>query len=62
MTDRDKELIRQAGLARNYDWDIPMKLAEQADTAEAKKELLDMARRLHCLDEAISDHADEDRP
>lgn len=51
MTDKDKQLIRQAKDLSYTDWDKAFDLAKEADTKEAKEVLIKIGRDKHHIEE-----------
>ena len=55
MTKNDEQLIKNANHLYCVDWYLADKMAEKADTVEAKTELQNIAKRLYHKEEYLSD-------
>ena len=55
MTERDRDLIREAKDLPSMDWDIVWGMVKQADSYQAREILKSMARNLYHSDEYYSD-------
>lgn len=55
MTENDKQLIKNANHLYCVDWYLADKMAEKADTVEAKTELQNIAKRLYHKEEYLED-------
>lgn len=55
MTEKDKKLIEQANKLTDIFWSTAYRLAEEADTEEAKKELENIGKQLYAKEEAFAD-------
>ena len=55
MTDKDKKLIEQANKLTDIFWSTAYRLAEEADTEEAKNELENIGKQLYAKEEAFAD-------
>jgi predicted Zn-ribbon and HTH transcriptional regulator len=54
MTDNDKELLKQAEKLTAINWSNAYKLADKADSKEAKDELIHIAKTLYRKEEYLA--------
>jgi hypothetical protein len=55
ITENDKQLIHKAWAMHHSQWDVVLTLATQTDTAEAKQQIVDIARIKYHTDQVYND-------